>query len=219
MKNQFSDEKLDLILKSMVDDARLSDEAVDEIADSPQLWWGVKRNIAGQMPARSDGWIPTFDWRIAAFASLLIAVFLGFAMIRNSGESLTIAEVRALSMVSIDRLGSANKVAERSVAPDPALRAVKSSSIRPAKRRAADPVRRHEGVLKSNTEPTEVKSEFIALMYSPEQESGQIVMVKVPRSMMVSLGVTTNVQNNSEFVKAEVLMGEDGSARAIRFVQ
>ncbi len=65
----------------------------------------------------------------------------------------------------------------------------------------------------------ETKSDFIALSYAANSESGQIVRVKVPRSMMVSLGVTTNVEKNSELVTAEVIVGEDGSARAIRFVQ
>ena len=69
------------------------------------------------------------------------------------------------------------------------------------------------------TTTKETKSDFIALSYAANSESGQIVRVKVPRSMMVSLGVTTNVEKISELVTAEVIVGEDGSARAIRFVQ
>ena len=53
----------------------------------------------------------------------------------------------------------------------------------------------------------------------PATESGQILSVKVPRSMMVALGVTTNAERNSEMVKAEVIVGDDGAARAIRFMK
>ena len=65
----------------------------------------------------------------------------------------------------------------------------------------------------------ETKTDFIALSYAANTDSGQIVRVKVPRSMMVSLGVTTNTEKSSELVTAEVILGDDGAARAIRFVQ
>ncbi len=65
---------------------------------------------------------------------------------------------------------------------------------------------------------TETATEFIALSYLPATESGQVVRVKVPRSMMVSLGVTTKTEKNSELVNAEVVLGDDGAARAIRFL-
>jgi len=45
------------------------------------------------------------------------------------------------------------------------------------------------------------------------------VRVKVPSSMMVSLGVATTVEKESELVSAEVVIGDDGLARAIRFIR
>ena len=65
----------------------------------------------------------------------------------------------------------------------------------------------------------ETKTDFIALSYAADTESGQIVRVKVPSSMMVSLGVATNVEKESKMVNAEVVIGDDGLARAIRFIR
>ena len=65
----------------------------------------------------------------------------------------------------------------------------------------------------------ETKTDFIALSYAAETDSGQIVRVKVPSSMMVSLGVKTTVEKESELVSAEVVIGDDGMARAIRFIR
>ena len=48
-------------------------------------------------------------------------------------------------------------------------------------------------VPKANTKE-EIKTEFIALSYARDPESGQIVRVKVPSSMMVSLGLVASVQ-------------------------
>ena len=69
-----------------------------------------------------------------------------------------------------------------------------------------------------NPRKSEIATDFIALSFLPATESGQIVRVKVPRSMLVSLGVTTRVEKNSELVNAEIILGDDGAARAIRFL-
>ena len=76
---------------------------------------------------------------------------------------------------------------------------------------------RKESLPKTATEET--KTDFIALSYAANTDSGQIVRVKVPSSMMVSLGVATNVEKESELVSAEVVIGDDGLARAIRFIR
>ncbi len=219
MKNQFSDEKLDLILKAIVDDARLSDETIGEIADSPQLWWGVQRTIAGQKPAPRFGWLPSFDWRIVTFAGLVIAAFLGLIVFTRSGDGLNVAGSRTTETILIERPVASSPVAETVSEPSDEVRVARTVSKRQIRRRTADPVRSVERSPSEQTVKIETKSEFIALMYSQEPESGQLLKVKVPRSMMVALGVSTNVQNSSEFVNAEVLMGDDGSARAIRFIQ
>ncbi len=215
MKNQFSDEQLDQILKSAIRDSALPPESLDEIADSPQLWWGIQRQVVGRKPAR--GWLPTFDWRVLVFASMLIAV-AGIAFMRSSDDRMTIAFNRpdssAMPIASLN-VKDDNNVTE--VAPE-AVPVVNRTAVRTPKTIVAK-----RNVKSDRTETvadsTEIKSDFIALMYAPESESGQIVKVKVPRTMMVSLGVSTEVQGKSEFVNAEVLMGDDGSARAIRFLQ
>ncbi|MBK8148367.1 MAG: hypothetical protein IPK58_09185 [Acidobacteria bacterium] len=218
MKNHLSDEKLDQILKTIVEDARFNDQAVDEIANSPQLWWGVQRRIVGQKPVARFGWLPSFDLRLLAFASLALVAFLGFAWMTRSDESLTVAKFQHSNAVGINFEVPTPQV--QAVEPDqPALRSVKTVSKRSVTKRPANKAQTERRDRIESTEQDDVKSDFIALMYSSDEESGQLVKVKVPRSMMVSLGVSMNVQNGSEFVNAEVLMGGDGSARAIRFIQ
>jgi hypothetical protein len=50
-------------------------------------------------------------------------------------------------------------------------------------------------------------------------EGGHIVRVELPRSALASYGLPVNVENAAARVKADVLLGEDGTARAIRFVR
>ena len=50
-------------------------------------------------------------------------------------------------------------------------------------------------------------------------DSMQLVRVELPRSALVSFGLPMNVERTDERVKADVLIGNDGVARAIRFVR
>jgi hypothetical protein len=66
-------------------------------------------------------------------------------------------------------------------------------------------------------------TEFIPLVTgapgAPPLESGQLVRVQLPRAALPSLGLPLNAERGNEPVKADVLLGNDGLARAIRFVR
>jgi hypothetical protein len=50
-------------------------------------------------------------------------------------------------------------------------------------------------------------------------DRGGVIRVQLPRSALMVFGVPMNEARAAESVKADVLVGEDGLARAIRFVQ
>jgi hypothetical protein len=69
---------------------------------------------------------------------------------------------------------------------------------------------------------TEVATDFMPIGYVSSaslQDGGSVVRVELPRSTIVSMGFAMNMDRYGERVKADVLMGADGLARAIRFVQ
>ena len=74
----------------------------------------------------------------------------------------------------------------------------------------------------ANHVTNEIATEFVPLGdLSPAslQDGGQIVRVKLRRSTLVRFGFPVNMDRYNENVKADVLVGADGLARAIRFVQ
>ena len=74
----------------------------------------------------------------------------------------------------------------------------------------------------ANHVTNEIATDFIPLGYmSPAslQDGGQIVRVQLPRSALANFGLPVNMDRYNEKVKADVLFGVDGTARAIRFVQ
>lgn len=76
--------------------------------------------------------------------------------------------------------------------------------------------------LAADARTQEVATEFIPLVhagqYAPAEE-GHLVRVEVPRSALASFGLPVNAEAPAGNVKADVLMGQDGIARAIRFVR
>jgi hypothetical protein len=68
----------------------------------------------------------------------------------------------------------------------------------------------------------EIATPYISLMQGymlPMSEGGQIVRVELPRSALASFGLPVNAERINERVKADVVVGHDGIARAIRFVR
>jgi hypothetical protein len=72
-----------------------------------------------------------------------------------------------------------------------------------------------------NDAESEIATQFMPLGYGPinPQDGGQLVRVELSRTAMLSMGLPVNMDRYDEKVKADVLLGPDGLARAIRFVQ
>jgi hypothetical protein len=69
---------------------------------------------------------------------------------------------------------------------------------------------------------TEIATEFIPLIHGETMtpsDGGQIVRVEMPRSALMSFGLPMNMERGGGRVKADVVVGNDGFARAIRFVR
>jgi hypothetical protein len=82
--------------------------------------------------------------------------------------------------------------------------------------------RKKDDSVVSNHATNEVATEFMPVGYlSVEalQDGGQIVRVELPRTALVKFGLPVNMDRYNERVKADVLIGLDGLAHAIRFVQ
>jgi hypothetical protein len=68
---------------------------------------------------------------------------------------------------------------------------------------------------------SEVTTDFYPISYGTSlnlQDGGQLFRVELPRSAVARFGLPVNIDRSSERVKADVLVGADGLAQAIRFV-
>lgn len=241
MDRKISDEQLDRIAKNLLKDFALDEETLDEIAESPKLWWSVRSQIEAEKTRREKNWFAAFRWQIPVFGALAIGIFFGLTALFLSSDNNANQTIAKENPVQ-------NKAEEKAETPEDAAITPSNNSNKSEISQKLNPV--PEKVSVKNTEPKtkfvarnqisetstkqsnrsskktdlpktveEIKTDFIALSYASTTGSGQILKVKVPRSMMASLGVTSNIEKNTELVNAEVIVGDDGLARAIRFVQ
>ena len=223
-------------MRTLVSEAAADETTINEIAESPAMWWGVQRQINEQKAAKSSPWPPVgkiLRWfmigaPVAAAAVLAISLFL-FSPVPTTDRVAVLTPVASTSENAPQQLTlglqpeQLTRTKETSILPrQPVISPTKqakrfalSARLRPAEGRPV--VKATE--MASRADKKEIKTDFIALSYARNPESGQIVRVKVPSSMMVSLGLVASVKKPSDLVEAEVLVGDDGLTRAIRFIR
>lgn len=232
VKKQLSDEQIDALMRTLVNEAATDESMLSEIADSPATWWGVQRKINEQKAVVVSPWPPVskiLRWLMAGVpvAALLSLSFFIFRQVQTddgatvavspvSTVTQTVPETVAPNIASPPAEQTQTEIDEPYVVKSKPKQATRPIAVKPRK---IEP----KGILKTDvataTAREEIKTEFIALSYARDPESGQIVRVKVPSSMMVSLGLVVSVEKPSDLVDAEVLVGDDGLSRAIRFIR
>lgn len=220
MNKKLSEEQLEQMLRTLVRDSAFSEDEVNEIADSPSIWWAVKADIADAKAASAMPWPPA-NWMRRIFAvtvPALTAITIAIALFISR-------PVIVPTEIASDTLPAVNTTPpSESVVPEQFDAVESSSKTTPAITQVTGRHTQKKAsakVVKRVPQPAlpEIKTEFIALSYARNPDSGQIVRVKVPSSMMVSLGLVQTVEKPTNLIDAEVLVGDDGLTRAIRFIR
>jgi len=177
-------------------------------------------------------------WNYAAAAGILLAVALGLAAtwIWPSNSSLGVATGPSghnpVAQVSPEK-GAAAALAVASGMPLPPAAPISQDS-RPLRKGLVKPSTSRTRLAKHGRSSVtvqslnilapaiEVTTEFIPIGFSNAanvQEGGQVVRLEMSRYAMARFGVPFNEERYAEMVKADVWVGADGLACAIRFVQ
>lgn len=180
-------------------------------------------------------WLPL---SIAAAAALLVVSTLGLLRLLPTGAHETTQQAASASSPSqtappsvttpseatpssppIDSTDDSGSKRQNKIRPSYAVNRSRPSMRPELNGRAA---RRDAGYHPSTSAREEIATDFLPLSYGSDLtqlEGGQVVRVELPRAALQSLGLPMNVERASEHVKADVLIGSDGVARAIRFIR
>jgi hypothetical protein len=171
-------------------------------------------------------------WATAAAAAIVTVFAIQALRLRETGPSLHTAgrtaalpafvPTMATPPVNVASDDSGDEIKSRATPEQtlgqPNLPAM-NVAYAPARNRAS---RRARPAQAEQQAEQEIVTDFMPLTYgatmSPN-EGGQLVRVELPRSALASLGLPVNDERSNERVKADVLLGHDGLARAIRFVR
>lgn len=169
-----------------------------------------------QIASRSRRWLP---WAAAAAILIVALLALTAARLRNDGAKNAPADAAHQK----DAKPISAPEAEPKTLPDIGVAGV--TQIAQHKRllaggRRSAAKKKLKPIYASETR-TELATDFIPLIHgdlmSPS-DGGQIVRVEMPRAALVAFGFPMNMDRAAERVKADVVVGNDGLARAIRFV-
>lgn len=163
---------------------------------------------------------------VAAAAAIILGVMLLVKMQRSSfAPSIQTAETQP-NGVQPAAVKPAQKPAEQ-VGPKPDERAiVANDNLTPKRPR---PTRRPLTTANGNRSETVASTttstsgnQFIPLTYlasATAMESGTVVRVRLSRATLIGLGLPVNAEHADEFIRADLVLGDDGVARAIRLVE
>jgi hypothetical protein len=173
--------------------------------------------IARRLPVQSTRWPRK---ALAVAAAILIAFdFIVYRAIQNEPQkgNKVVKENLPAPQPSVNRK---EQVVKESVIPEP-RRGSRAPRPRSGNRLQLDkPIIRDS--MTSYARDNEYTTDFFPLSYSDDQkpmESGEVIRVQMPRSALIAFGLPVNIERADVPVKADLLVGEDGLARAIRFVR
>ncbi len=195
--------------QQLTSDLRELVSAMGDQTASTAVW----ENLSAAFDTRSAAPIPTYRRRsvyvAGAIAAMLVIAFGLVQFVRHSQSP----EVEAT--IAATFTSSPAQTTTESKEKDPIVRSTQKRQPTPNRHFATRPA-----LTSQVNQPKEITTDFILLTYDGEVGSdAQMVRMELPRSAMANFGLPVNMDRADQRVKADVLVGADGLARAIRFVQ
>ncbi|PYS98820.1 MAG: hypothetical protein DMF63_14625 [Acidobacteria bacterium] len=217
---RLDNEKLDEIGKAVIKAGSIRVQNIDQIVAKPDLFDGVRRRISTETRGknRATGIMrPGF----AAAGTILLIAIASFAFFSLRSKPVQVAGKSDPQPVKTDEPGHFlrpdNLVVDRpSVRETAPVRSERISMPRQAERSAmrARPI---------SARQVDDQNEFYALSYAGDpnetERGGRIVRVDISRASLFAMGFDLPLENESETVRADLLVGSDGVTRAVRVVK
>jgi hypothetical protein len=194
--------------ETLTSSLRLLAEEMESLNAPPEIEQKLRETFRARKVVRPV-WRRSRSYWIAAVAAMILIAISVIALRSRPDPPQPITAERNEQPQTKEQPIIAPKVRE------PERQQIAQKPRRPAKRRVPNSE-------VANHVNREIATDFMPLGYlnpATLQDGGQIIRVEVPRSALVNFGLPVNMNRYHEKVKADVLLGVDGIAHAIRFVQ
>jgi hypothetical protein len=237
-KPNLQNEQLDQIGRKLFKVTRVSDQEIEKIVASPQLFNSVKARITAEKqlhlkPKRvydDRGIVFVWNWQTAAgaFTILIVLVTCAAVIVFKKQNPPQLVEQTIKPEIRLQNAPVENQLLPIVIKESniPAIKnRVKAEKIafKAEKPKLPNPIRKtvpRKSVRKLEKETEEI---FYSLQsagnWQSEGEDLQIVRTEITRAELFALGINLPVENETAKIKTDLLVGMDGVARAIRFVE
>ena len=211
-------EKLDEIGKALVRAGSIRVQDIDEIVANPDLFDGIRERISSESRTRRAIGImrPGFA-AVGSIVLLAVASFAFFSLRSRPAQVAGRSVPQPVMAEETKRFTNPDLVVEKPAARDTApSRSERISMGRQAERSAMRPK-------PMSVRHVDDQNEFYALSYAGDpnetERGGRIVRVDISRASLFAMGFDLPLENESETVRADLLVGSDGVTRAVRVVE
>ena len=205
---------------------RALSEAMKPLGAAPQIDARVVAACSGRstvfnlrMPPRRKTWAA-----IAAMVLLLIGLGVRWRHVLLKPNNSTAGQSRTAEIQPLPRQSAPSPSSDSPIKEGQKAITYKSKSVASRSSPLRSPKSDRQGSPLSSvlTAKNEIATDFFSVGDTSAlslADGGQLVRVELPRSALMRFGLPVNTDRASERVKADVLVGADGIARAIRFVR
>jgi hypothetical protein len=237
-KHDLQNEKLDQIGRKLLKTARMGSDEIENIVASTQLFDSVLSRIKAekQLSQKRErnfvaSAIETFFYRPKALVAFAFLTFLVISMTISSlkkpaipelVEQITRPEVKQKIPLA-ENLVATSKIKKVKVPAGKRHSVNEKTTFKIEKSKLVNLARKQTWTKPLPPQKKQQPEVFYSLSFpgnwEVDSEILQIVRTEVSRSELFALGVNLPVENESAKVKTDLLVGGDGVARAIRFVE
>jgi hypothetical protein len=203
--------------------ARVEEDRCAPFATESALLEAFRQNAAKRTVVSPRLLLMHVRWGVAAAAMFLVAITIAGLVYQRTMKPAPAKEELKSSLPGAGVPGSSEKIVVREERPavlSPKERRRRKTTPRRAGAPIATILIRDEMTLYGDD--ADVVTDFIPLTYGDSLEPierGEMIRVRLPRTALLKFGLPMNVERASVPVKADLLVGEDGLAHAIRFVR
>jgi hypothetical protein len=223
-KKKFQNHELDRIASALLVATRKSDEEIEKIIASPNLFESVKAGIEKEQARLKPRVFPAWNWQVAgAFAILTLAIIGTAAAIVFRAPNLppqasktNIPETKTI--VAPVEIPPQIGAIEKPVTGQAGVRQADSKTERSKPQRR---VRKTKPAQKPQPDDSEGEFYMLALAGNWEADAGnfRVVRAELSRAELSALGVNLPVENETQKIKTDLLVGANGVPKAIRFIE
>ena len=222
-KRKLQPDELDRIGKTLLSRDAISEADIENIVSSPFLYSTVRNRMMSEaMETRSGFGLARYLVFAGSSMAVVFSVFIAVAFFRS--EQKPVAVVEQPKMINITSYPNPDSIAAESKEPlpiDPLVEKVNTKRRLSQQSQTID--FRKPQVRSQRPQPAAPEVVFVPVTYtgdlSETVRGGRVVRVEMSRASLFAMGFNVPLENGSETVKADLLIGPDGVTRGVRLAR